>query len=113
MQFLASAAVGVPLGLAEGGASWDGAAAALPELLFLGVVSTGVAFTLQIAAQRVASASQASVIASGEALVGAAAATWLLGEAPGLHTVFGGALILAAIALAVRPGRDRSPVAAT
>jgi len=108
-QFLVSAAVAIPLGLAQGRASWDGAAAALPELLFLGIVSTALAFMLRIVAQRVASATQASVIASGEALVGAAVATWLLGEAPGLHTVFGGALIMAAIALAVRPARDRAP----
>ncbi|WP_176559224.1 DMT family transporter [Rubellimicrobium roseum] len=109
-QFLATAAVALALGTTQGGPSWADTMQAGPELLYLGIVSTGLAFMLQIAAQRVASASQAAVICSGEAVVGAALAIWLLGEVPARHTILGAALIMVAIALAVRPAT--APVAA-
>ena len=45
--------------------------AALPELLVLGVLSTGVAYALQAVAQQFTSASEAAVLASAESVFGA------------------------------------------
>ena len=45
--------------------------AALPELLVLGVLSTGVAYALQAVAQQFTSASEAAVLTSAESVFGA------------------------------------------
>ena len=48
----------------------DRLVAALPELLVLGVLSTGVAYALQAVAQQFTSASEAAVLASAESVFG-------------------------------------------
>ncbi|MGN8019428.1 DMT family transporter [Phyllobacterium sp. 22229] len=53
---------------------------AAPALLFVGVVSTGVAFTLQTISQRFTSASQAAISLSSEALFAAFFGRVILGE---------------------------------
>ncbi|ESR26898.1 DMT family transporter [Lutibaculum baratangense] len=71
--------------------------AALPELLYAGLVSGGIGFTLQVIAQRWAPPADAAVILSAEALFAALAGGVLLGERLGLVGWSGAASIFCAI----------------
>jgi drug/metabolite transporter (DMT)-like permease len=68
-------------------------AAALP-LAYGGILSCGVAFTLQIVGQRRARPSHASIIMALEGLFGAIGGILFLGEPLGLRLAVGGALML-------------------
>lgn len=73
-------------------------AAAIP-ILYGGLFSCGVAFTLQIVAQRTAPPSHASILLAMEGLFGAIGGILLLGEPLTLRLLLGGALMLAAAIL--------------
>lgn len=79
--------------------SW---AAAMPEILYLGVFSTALAFGLTAAAQARVTASTAAVLVAAESVFGAAGAIFVLGERPGPHVLIGGGLILFAIFIVAR-----------
>jgi drug/metabolite transporter (DMT)-like permease len=102
-QFACAGIVGTAAGLAVEPVSWHALANALPELLFLGVLSTGVAYTLQAVAQQAAPATDAAIITSGESIFGAVAAAALLGERMTATAAAGAALIMAAIILVQLP----------
>ena len=68
----------------------------LALLLVLGTLCTGLSHTLFIASMRRVSAHTASVVAALEPVYGIALAALLLHELPGLRTLVGGALIVAA-----------------
>ncbi len=95
-QFLACAAVALPIGVAAEGLTLADIGAARDEILFLGVISTALAFTLQTFAQRIVPASHTALIGSAESVVAAVAAAVILGETASATTILGGALILAA-----------------
>jgi drug/metabolite transporter (DMT)-like permease len=76
------------------------ATSALPELLYLGFVSTGLAFLLQVRAQEYVSSSRAAILTSAESLFGAAGAYLLLQERTGGMGLVGAALIMCGIGLA-------------
>jgi drug/metabolite transporter (DMT)-like permease len=69
-------------------------AAAVP-ILYGGVFSVGVAYTLQVVGQRVAPPSHAAIILSLEAVFAALAGWLLLGEELALRALFGCGLMLA------------------
>lgn len=75
--------------------SWISAlkAAAIP-ILYAGVLSCGVAFTLQIVAQKTARPSHASIIMALEGLFGAIGGILILGEPLTLKLALGGSLML-------------------
>jgi drug/metabolite transporter (DMT)-like permease len=73
--------------------------AVMPAILYAGVLSGGVAFTLQIVAQRHTPAAEAAIIMSLESVFAAAAGAWLLGDRLGPTGLFGCALILAGVLL--------------
>jgi drug/metabolite transporter (DMT)-like permease len=75
-------------------------AGALPEILYLGVFSTAIAFGLTAAAQAHVSASTAAILVAAESIFGAAGAVLILGERPGHFAIIGAALILIAITMA-------------
>jgi drug/metabolite transporter (DMT)-like permease len=82
-------------------------AAATPELLFAGVLSGGLAFSLQAIGQRHTGAVDAAIIFSAEAVFAALAAAVLLGERITALGALGCALILAAILAAqLAPNTD-------
>jgi len=70
------------------------AAAAIP-ILYGGIMSTGVAFTLQIYAQRTAHPAHASIILSMESLFAAVGGIFILGEPLTARLAIGGTLMLA------------------
>ena len=79
--------------------SWTGA---MPEILFLGLFSTAIAFGLTAAAQAHLSASTAAILVAAESLFGAIGGIVVLGERPGLIPVLGAAIMLSAIVLVAR-----------
>jgi drug/metabolite transporter (DMT)-like permease len=98
MQFLAAGLACLAIGLMLEPISLKGLWAALPELLMLGVISTGAGYLLQAIAQCHTSASEAAVIVSGEAIFGALCAFLLLGESLDARGVVGAVLIMGGIA---------------
>lgn len=74
-------------------------------LLVLGIACTALAHTLFIRALASVTAHTASVVAALEPVYGIALAHALLGEVPGARTLAGGALIVAAAAMATRRAR--------
>jgi drug/metabolite transporter (DMT)-like permease len=74
-------------------------AAAVP-ILYGGVVSVGVAYTLQVVAQRVALPTHAAIILSLEAVFAALAGWLFLGEVLTLRALFGCALMLGGMLVA-------------
>lgn len=80
--------------------TWDGLQHASAAIAWGGIMSIGVAYTLQVIVQRVALASHAAIIYSSEGLFSALCGWWLLGENIGLRGWTGAALLLVAMLLA-------------
>ena len=77
--------------------SLDAMAGAWPEIVYGGLFSSGLAFTLQTIGQRHTTAAQAAIFLSSEALFAALFGAILLGERIGPSGLFGCALIFAAM----------------
>ena len=96
-QFAVCAALGLVVGLVlepfEPAAIWR----AMPEILYAGIVSGGIAFTLQAVGQRYTTAPQAAIFLSSETVFAALFGALLLGERMAAIGLAGCALILAAI----------------
>ena len=75
--------------------AFSGVRAALMPILYGGIMSTGVAYTLQVVAQRKAHPTHASIILSMEALFAAIGGVMLLHEPVTVRLVIGGALMFA------------------
>ena len=73
--------------------------AVMPSILYAGVLSGGVAFTLQIVAQRHTPAAEAAIIMSLESVFAALSGAWLLGDRLAPTGLFGCGLILAGVLL--------------
>lgn len=97
-QFALTGAVCTAIGLARETISLNALAEAMPELLLLGIGSTGVAFYVQAVAQKFTSASEAVIIVSAEAVFGALFGHLLLGEWIGGGAALGALLIMCGIA---------------
>jgi drug/metabolite transporter (DMT)-like permease len=82
---------------------------AIPDLIILGVFSTGLGYVLQAIAQAKVSASSAAVILSMEAIFGALGGVLILGESFTSMTFFGAALIFCAVILVQIPGFETEP----
>jgi drug/metabolite transporter (DMT)-like permease len=79
--------------------SWSGIVAAAPEILYAGVISSGVAYTLQVVGQRWTTAPQAAIFLASESLFGALFGALLLGERITLVGYIGCALIFISMIL--------------
>ena len=71
--------------------------AVLPELLFAGVMSTGLGFTLQLVAQQHCSNAAAAILLSLEGVIAAFAGWILLDQAMVAIAIVGAALIFIAV----------------
>lgn len=71
--------------------------AAWGPIAYTGVLSVGIAFTVQVLAQRHTAASDAAIILSAETVFAAAFGAWLLGERLNAQGLLGCALILSAL----------------
>jgi drug/metabolite transporter (DMT)-like permease len=83
--------------------SLESVVAALPAILYTGVLSSGAGFTLQAVGQRYANPAAASVIMSTEAIFGVIGGFLLLGERFTVREMLGCVLMFAAVILAQLP----------
>jgi drug/metabolite transporter (DMT)-like permease len=91
----------LPIAANDAGRTWP-SMQDIALLAVLGIGCTALAHTLFIASMRRISAHMASVIAALEPVYGICLAAWLLGEIPGLRTLAGAAMIVAAALVASR-----------
>jgi drug/metabolite transporter (DMT)-like permease len=98
-QFVVCGVLSLGLALATEAVSLTGLAAGLPTILYGGVLSVGIAFTLQVVAQRHSHATDAAILLSSEILFAALAGALYLGERLAAMQMAGGALIFASIML--------------
>jgi drug/metabolite transporter (DMT)-like permease len=83
----------------EDRASWAGLAGAIGPILYAGLLSTGVAYTLQVVAQRQAPPAHAAIILSLEAVFAVIGGLVVLGESLAPRGLLGCALMLAGMIL--------------
>ena len=112
-QFAVAGVLGLGIGLGTESISAANLLAAAPDLVFLGVVSTGAGFLLAAIAQQHTPAADASILMSAESLFGALAATLILGEALTPVRMLGAGLLLVAIILVQLPDWQPRPAAET
>ena len=79
--------------------SQDGLISALPSILYAGLCSGGIAFTLQIVALKYTPAAEAALIMSLESVCAALSAVVLLSERLTEAAILGGGLILLGVVL--------------
>ena len=83
--------------------TWDNVLAAAPSILYAGIMSTGLAYTLQIVGQRHAPPADAAIIMSMEAVFAALAGWLMLKEEMTTRQLLGCALMFAGMLLAQLP----------
>jgi drug/metabolite transporter (DMT)-like permease len=83
--------------------TWSRVLEAAPAILYAGILSTGVAYTLQIVGQRHAPAADAAIIMSMEAVFAALAGWLVLNEAMTAQQLLGCGLMFAGMLLAQLP----------
>jgi drug/metabolite transporter (DMT)-like permease len=93
--------------------SLEGVRAALPAILYTGVLSSGAGFTLQAVGQKYANPTAASIIMSTEAIFGVIGGFLLLGERFTGREMLGCVLMFAAVILAQLPFGARDEAART
>jgi drug/metabolite transporter (DMT)-like permease len=109
-QFLSCSALSLLGALFFESAPFAGTVSAAVPLLYGGICSTGIAFTLQIYAQKTAHPAHASIIMSLESLFAAIGGIIILGEPLTGRLVAGGVLMLSGTILSQMEPRDpRSP----
>jgi drug/metabolite transporter (DMT)-like permease len=96
-QFAACALLSIAFGIAVEPVSLTAVENSLAEILYVGLISSGLAFVLQVIGQRYTTAPQAAIFLSSEALFGAFFGAALLGETLPMTGYLGCALILLAM----------------
>ncbi len=99
VQFLVPAVLSSILALALEPIVLSNIVSALPEILYTGILGSGVAFTLQVIGQRYTTAPQAAIFLSSEAPFAALFAFLFLGERLGFIGISGCMMILCAMLL--------------
>lgn len=105
VQFLVAGVFALVLALFLESFTWRGILSAWVPLLYTGVVSSGVGYTLQILGQRTVNPTVASLILSLESVFAALAGWAILGQALSLRELFGCALVFVAVILAQLPSK--------
>lgn len=105
VQFLVAGAFALVLALFLETFTWRDILSAWVPLLYTGVVSSGVGYTLQILGQRTVNPTVASLILSLESVFAALAGWEILGQALSLRELFGCALVFVAVILAQLPSK--------
>lgn len=99
IQFFVAHLILAPTALATDGLPSADILSVLPSLLFFGICSGGVAYTLQVIGQRDANPTVASIILSLEAVFGAIGAALVLGERMSPREYAGSAVIFVAVVI--------------
>jgi drug/metabolite transporter (DMT)-like permease len=99
-QFTVSAILSLFLALPLEGIQASEVTQSMVPLLYSGIISIGIGFTLQVIGQRTAHPARASIIMSLESLFAALCGIFFLGEPATAYTLSGSGLILAGMVLA-------------
>ncbi|HLW73630.1 MAG TPA: DMT family transporter [Gammaproteobacteria bacterium] len=99
MQYAITAVLGLAAGLLFEPVSMPGLGSAMPAILYAGLLSGGVAYTLQIVAQKHTPPAEAALIMSLESVFAALAGAVMLGDRLTLPAALGCALILLGVVL--------------
>ncbi|OZG63432.1 EamA-like transporter family [Bifidobacterium lemurum] len=105
VQFATTAALSWAGAAIEGSVDWTGAASSWVAILYAGIASVGVAYTLQAVGQRQVPPTRSAVILSLESLFSAAGGALLLGETMTARGYAGCALIFLGTILAQLPAK--------
>lgn len=97
VQFAVCSILGLLIAFTFEKIDWSAVRIAAPEILFTGIFSGGIAFTLQAVGQRYTTASQAAIFLASEAIFAAIFGILLLGEQLPATGFLGCALIFSAI----------------
>jgi drug/metabolite transporter (DMT)-like permease len=97
VQFIVCGVLGLIIALATERTALFSIVAAAPEILFAGIFSSGMAFTLQAVGQRFTTAPQAAIMLSSEALFAALFGALMLGERMSFQGAIGCTLIFIAM----------------
>ena len=108
-QFIGCAVVSAAFSPLFDARPFAGIGQAIVPLLFSGVLAGGVAFTLQVVAQRDALAAHAALIMALESVFGALGGALLLGEDMGARGYAGAALMVAGIVISQQRRRTPAP----
>jgi len=99
MQFSIVAVLSAGVALSVETISWEGLRAALPAILYGGLISVGVGYTLQVVAQQYARPAQAAIVMSLESVFALWGGIALLGEPLTARSGVGSLLMLAGMIL--------------
>jgi drug/metabolite transporter (DMT)-like permease len=106
LQFAVCSLVSLPLALGLEDPTVSGLRGALGPILYAGLLSTGVAYTLQVVAQRQAPPAHAAIILSLEAVFAVLGGMMMLGESLAARGIAGCVLMLAGMILSqIEPRR--------
>lgn len=109
VQFIASGGLSLICALIFEQPTVSAIALALLPILFAGIMSDGVAYTLQFVGQKFVNATAATIIMSLESVFAALAGWLLLAERLGVQEIIGCALVFAAVMLAQAPDFLKKP----
>lgn len=107
LQFLVCGILSAILSLIFEDASLQNVLAAAPQILYLGIASSGIAYTLQIIGQKFAEPTVASLTMSLESVFAALGGWLIVGNALSGRELLGCALVFVAIVLAQIPFRKK------
>ncbi|MCY1279246.1 EamA-like transporter family protein [compost metagenome] len=112
IQFLVCAVLSLALAVVFEELRWDMIVAAGPSILYGGLISAGIGYTLQVVAQKDAIASHAAIILSLEAVFAAIAGALFLGESLQARGYLGCLLMFAGM-LVAQLWPQKAPASAT
>lgn len=108
IQFFVAGLLSLPFALAMETPRWGGLLAAWGPLLYTGVLSSGVAYTLQILGQKTTEPTVASLLLSLESVFAVLAGWVVLGDTLSPREIVGCVLVFGAVILAQLPGRKKA-----
>ena len=112
MQFAVAGFISLIVSLVTEDSTLAAAADCAPSLLYTGIMSSAVAFTLQVMGQKYANPTTASIILSTESLFGAVSGFLFLNETMNGRELIGCALMMAAVIIAQLPAKKKPAEAA-
>ncbi len=90
--------------------TWAGIQGAMGQILYVGILSSGVAYTLQIMAQKDSDPAVISLLLSLESVFATISGAVILGDRLSGREYFGCAVMLAAVVLAQLPEKKKAAV---
>jgi len=108
IQALTVAVISLPFVLLTETVDLQNLIACTGPLLFAGVLSMGVAYSLQIVGQKSLEPTTASLIMSLESVFAVIGGWWLLGERMAPHEIFGCMLVFAAVVISQLPEKKKA-----